>query len=242
MTTISRRLLAVSAAIGLAAFALAGCATPAGAPNSSGAPSAPVVGDTELDAAWLDDGRAVGIVTQGSSTCVPTAGEPTYDAATATLTVELTDPEGAACTRDLVPRASLVSLPAGVDPTKDLEIVVTGTYAGDTDLDGDPGLTGKAGDMTEYLPSAGWFDDGGFLILSWGSSSCVPVLEDVVATTPLEVTATFQTPAADQVCTADMAPRVTVAGVTGVDDDFDVQLILTGGEFDNIKVRIAGES
>jgi len=239
MFTISRRLLAVSAAVGLSALALAGCASPT--PGSSAAPTSDVVTDTELDAAWLDDGRAVGIVTLGSSTCVPMAGEPTYDAATSTLTVELTDPEGAACTRDLVPRASVVSLPAGVDPTKDLEIVVTGMYAGDTDLDGDPALTGVAGQPTEYAPSAGWFDENGFVILTWGSSSCAPVVEDVQATGPAEVTVTFETPAADQVCTADMAPRVTVVEVADLEEDSDVQLILTGGEFDNTTLRIAGD-
>lgn len=238
MTTISRRILAVSVAAVFATLGLAACASPT--PGATVAPPSGAVIDTELDAAWLDDGRAIGIVTLGSSTCVPTAGEPTYDAATATLTVELSDPDGEACTRDLVPRASLVPLPTDVDPAKDLEIVVTGTYAGDTDLDGDPALTGVAGDSTEYLPSAGWFDDEGFLILSWGSSSCAPVLENVEATGPAEITATFATPAADQVCTADMAPRVTVAEVMELEEDSDVQLTLTGGEFDNVKIRIAG--
>lgn len=240
MTTIPRRLLAVSAALGLAVLGLTACATPS--PQSTGTPNVSDPDDIDLDAAWLDDGRAVGIVTRGSSTCIPRAETATYDAATSTLTVELTDPDGQPCTRDLVARASLVMLPEGIDPTRDLEIVVTGTYAGDTDLDGDPGLTGTPGGTTEYLSSAGWFDDEGFLILSWGSSSCVPVLEKTEVTGASEITATFATPAADQPCTMDMAPRVIVANVTGIEDEPDVQLILTDGESTDPAIRIAGGS
>ncbi|KAA9106524.1 hypothetical protein [Microbacterium rhizomatis] len=240
MPSTSRRVLTIALAVGLSALGLAGCAsstgsTPSVSPDSSTAPA-------DLGSAWLDEGRAVGIVTSGSSTCVPYAGEPTYDAKTATLTVELTDPDGAACTRDFVPRASLVSLPAGVDPTKDLSIVVTGTYAGETSLVGDPQLTGVPGGMTEYLPSAGWYSGTGFLILSWGSSSCVPQLESAEPTSAKLITATFATPPADQVCTADMAPRVTVAEVADATSGVNVDVLLTGGEFDSITVPIAGLS
>jgi hypothetical protein len=165
-----------------------------------------------------------------------------YDSTTATVTVELTDPDATACTRDYVPRASLVTLPAGVDPTTDLRVVVTGTYAGEASLAGDAGLAGIPGGMTEYLPSAGWYDHGGFLVLSWGSSTCAPQLESAEATGTDEVTATFATPPADQVCTADMAPRVTVAEVADVKEGADVQVVLTGGEFDDVTIPIAGKS
>ena len=239
MPPTSRRVLTVLA-VGLAALGLAACATPIS--GAAPSPSETVAVSSDPAAAWLDEGRAVGVVTWGSSTCVPFAGEPTYDAATATVTVELTDPEAQACTRDYVPRASLVTLPAGVDPAADLEIVVTGTYAGEASLAGDPALTGIPGGMTEYLPSAGWYDHGGFLVLSWGSSTCVPQLEGAEATGTDEVTATFATPPADQVCTADMAPRVTVVEVADVKEDADVQVVLTGGEFDDVRIPIAGKS
>lgn len=239
MPSTSRRVLAAALALGLAALGLAACATPAPGVSPTTAASVPA---GEIGAAWLDDGRAVGVVTWGSSSCVPFAGEPMYDATTSTVTVELTDPEGAACTRDYVPRGSLVSLPAGVDPAEDLAVVVTGTYAGSTSLTGDAALTGQPGGMTEYLPSAGWYDHGGFLILTWGSSSCVPQLEGAEATGPDQVTATFVTPPADQVCTADMGPRVTVAEVTDVPEGADVTLLLAGGEFADVEVPIAGKS
>lgn len=225
----------------LAAGVLSACAsagpgsnsTPNSTPSSSGQ-------ETELDAAWVDGGRMIAIVTDGSSTCVPTAGEATY--ANGVLQVELEDPsDDTACTRDYVPRATLVAVPEGVDPTQDLEIQVTGTYAGDTDLEGVAGLTG--GGETDYLPSAGWADDGQFVIVSWGSSSCPPVLENVEATSASEVTVTFATPPADQVCTMDMAPRATVAQVPTdtLDDDGEIFAILTGAEFDNVRVSIIGE-
>jgi hypothetical protein len=242
----SRRSLSALAGSALALFlaaALTACATPtdpgsAPTPSASGGASDDMGGDIELDAAWLDNGRMIGIVTEGSSTCVPTAGEATY--ADGVLEVELIDPPAdTACTRDLVPRVTLVGVPEGVDPTQTLEIRVTGeTYMGDTDLDGVAGLDPSG--ETEYLPSAGWTgDDGQFVILTWGSSSCVPEVEGVTAAGS-EVTVTFVTPPADQVCTMDMAPRGTLVQVDGLDDDSEAFAILTGGEFDNIRIPIIG--
>lgn len=230
------------AGVGLAALvtaALAGCATGAGGtPTSSSSPSGAGT-EIEVDAAWLDGGRVIGLVTQGSSTCVPTAEEAVLNGSVLEVTL-VEPPEDTACTRDLVPRVTLVGVPEGVDPAQDLEIEVTGDgYYGDTDLDGVPGLAG--GGETDYLPSAGWTDvDGQFVILTWGSSSCPPALEDVAATAPSEVTVTFADPPADQVCTADMAPRGTVAWVDGLQGDDDVYAILQGAEFDNIRIPIYG--
>ena len=149
------------------------------------------------------------------------------------------DVEGdTACTADLAPRVSLVGVPEDVDPTQDLEIEVTGDgWAGDTELGGVADLGG--GGETDYLPSAGWTDvDGQFVVLTWGSSSCAPVIENTEATSATEITVTFATPPADQVCTMDMAPRAVVTSVLEAEDDADMFAILTGGEFDNIRVPI----
>jgi hypothetical protein len=238
----SRRLLALPAVLLLAAGALAGCASnPAAAPSAT--PTTSDGTEVEIDAAWLDDGRIIGLVTTGSSTCVPAADEATLEA-DGSLAVTLVEPDAdTACTRDLVPRVTLVEVPEGVDPSQDLAITVTGDgYSGSTDLEGVDGLVG--GGMTDYLPSAGWTDtDGQFVLLTWGSSSCVPVISDVVASGPAEVTVTFETPAADQVCTMDMAPRATVAFVEGLEEDGDVSLVLAGSpEFDNVRVPIYGSN
>ncbi len=160
------------------------------------------------------------------------------------LEVTLVEPdETTACTRDLVARATPVGLPEGVDPAKDLEISVSGEgYTGTTELDGVSGLGGPGGE-TDYLPSAGWTDvDGQFVFLSWGSSTCVPVIEAVAASGPAELTMIFKTPEEDQVCTMDMAPWAQIAYVDGLEQDEDVQAILEGGEFDNIRIPIYGEN
>lgn len=238
-----RRLLAVPLALLIGATAFAGCAIQA-ASAPSGSPSAG--GDSteaEIDAAWLDGGRIIGLVTMGSSSCVPAADEATLqaDGSLAVTLVEL-DAE-TACTADMAPRVTLVDVPEGVDPAQDLAISVTGDgYVGSTDLDGAEGLAG--GGMTDYLPSAGWTDtDGQFVLLSWGSSTCVPVVSEVTASGPAEVTVTFETPPADQACTMDMAPRASVISVDGLEEDSDVALVLAGTpEFDNVRITINGEN
>lgn len=239
-----RRVTLASAALMLAAL-LGGCATnpgtatPTPVDQASESPSDDAVSDLDVEAAWLDGGRMVGIVTQGSSTCVPTADD--IELADGVLTVTLVEPDDQPCTRDLVPRVTLVGLPEPVDPSAGLRIVVKGDgLEEDTDLDGVDLPTPDG--PTDYLPTAGWTDDDGrFVILTWGSSTCVPVIEDVAATGDAEVTVTFQEPPADQVCTMDIAPRGDVAQVEGLDEDTDVQLVLTGGaEFDNIRIPIVG--
>jgi hypothetical protein len=236
-TSPRRRTLAVIAALSLTAL-LGACASPApgagGSPSGSDGPTAA----GEVAAAWLDEGRAVGVVTWGSSGCVPVAGEPMLK--DGVLTVELSDVEGRACTMDYAPRGTLVTLPSGVDASHDLDIVITGTYASQTRLAGDAAFAGSPTDATEYLPSAGWFDGEGFLVLTWGSSTCVPRLEGAEVTGAAEVTATFATPPADQVCTADMGPRVTVGSIAGVEATSGVQLVLAGDGFDGQRVPLAG--
>ncbi|MFC8682154.1 hypothetical protein ACFT30_11570 [Microbacterium ureisolvens] len=235
----SRSLIAAAGLALLTAGLLTACASPAGTGPNSSSPSPSVNDDAdELEAAWLDGGRMIGLVTQGSSTCVPTAGDVSY--ADGVLEVELVDPPGdTACTRDLVPRVTVVALPEEADTTQELEIRVTGeNYSGEADLDPVPGLD-QSGE-TDYLPSAGWTDaDGQFVILTWGSSTCPAVIENVEGSGS-EVTVTFATPPANQACTADMAPRGVVAQVSGVDDDAEVFAILTGAEFDDVRIPIIG--
>ena len=158
------------------------------------------------------------VVTWGSSTCVPSVESVSADGQA--VTVELNEGDAAeACTADLGPRASLGALPEGVDPTKDVELVVTlGGSTDDIDLDGNPALTGTPGGETEFLPSAGWFDDESLVLLTWGSSSCPPVVEDVQASGRAG-TVTFAT--GEGVCTMDMAPRATVISFGEWDDDQD---------------------
>jgi hypothetical protein len=228
-------------ALALASLALAGCATPsAGSPSGEPTTQNTAESDPDLGAAWLDGGRLVGLVTLGSSTCVPAlADEATYT--DGVLHVELAAPEAdQACTMDLVPRVTLVGVPEDVNAEENLAIEVTGDdYFGEVELAGVEGLDPSG--ETDYQPSAGWATaEGQFVVLTWGSSSCVPVMEDVAATGPAQVTITYQTPPDGQVCTMDMVPRAAVAAVNDLEEDSDVELILTKGGFLGVKLPIYG--
>ena len=229
-----RRILASVVLGAAAALSLTGCLSGSDAPAGQ---------ETDVEAAWLDDGRIIAVVTSGSSTCVPTAESAEINSDGA-LAVELVEPDAdTACTRDLVPRATLVTVPNGVDPSQDLEIWVTSDagYYGDVTLAGASGLAGPGGE-TDYEPTAGWTQQQGqFVILTWGSSGCVPVVESSEVTGEAEVTVTFQDPPADQVCTADMAPRTNFAFADGLSGVEDVQLVLTGDSFDQT-IAIYGAS
>lgn len=232
-----RRLSLLALSLAASGLLVVGCAaqTPSATPTSTptDATDAPASIDDrdsqDVEAAWIDGGRGVAIVTWGSSTCLPLVEAVSADGQTVSITVADADPS-ATCTDDLVPRASSVGLPSGVDPTKDVELKVTyGDLVADTDLDG----LAEAADPeseTDYEPSAGWFDDQGIVLLTWGSSSCQPQLEkiDQTATT---ATATFFT--TDGVCTMDMAPRLTILGLPNEHEgEAPLELVLTGGGLD----------
>ncbi|MGH3689280.1 MAG: hypothetical protein ACRDT7_03910 [Microbacterium sp.] len=241
MASVLRPLVSV---VGLVAAALlvAGCTSAPGSetPSSSPAPSAGNVDDqNDVDAALLDEGRMFAVITWGSSTCVPQVDQVAGKGQA--VSVSLVDPDGTdkACTADFVPRASIGALPEGVDPTADITLNVTyGDIADDVELDGDPAATGTPGTSTEYLPSAGWFEDGDLVLLTWGSSSCPPVVESLEGAGNAG-TATFVTDA-NQVCTMDMAPRATMLafGDDAVEDDGPFTLTLVGGGLDGtVEVR-----
>lgn len=243
-----RSVLAGVGALAVAGLLLAGCAsTTGGTPTDTAAPSPAaespspsrsIEADPDLGAAWLDNGRMIGLVTLGSSTCVPVAEEPKYTGGV--LQVTLAPATEKACTSDLVPRVTLVAAPTDVDPADGLKIQVSGDdYYGEVELPGVEDL--QPGGETDYNPSAGWATTPGqFVILTWGSSGCPPVIQDVAATGPAQVTVTYQDPPADQVCTMDMAPRGAVAAVNDLEEGSDVELVLTGAEFADVTVPIYG--
>jgi hypothetical protein len=225
----TRRLLSSLVAVAVAALALAGCATgstlgPGAAPTDPGsseltAPS----GDFPVDAAWLAGGSMIALVTYGSST--PTC-QPRLDGAVlddGVLVVSLLEPEETSCDADLGPRSLLVGLPAGVDPAEGLDVQVNmGDAFAETAL-----AAYQGGAAEEYQPSAGWAGDEHIAILTWGSSSCAPSIESTTVVSQTEVAVAFTTPAADQVCTMDMAPRVAIATIDG-DVSRDATLTLGG--------------
>ncbi len=208
---------------------LTACATDSSDPTPPASGGTSGATEVEVDAVWLDGGRMVGLVTQGSSSCVPIADGATLSA-DGVLEVTLVEPASEVCTADMAPRVTVVSLPAGIDPSQDLQIAVAGDgYRGETDLDGVDGLPAPSG-QTDYAPSAGWVDDGAFAIVTWGSSSCAPTIQDVEVTASDAVTVTFADPEPDRMCTMDIAPRAVLAFPDGeLADDVPVTVTLTGG-------------
>lgn len=175
----------------------------------------------------------VALVTWGSSSCVPVAEQATASGQTVSVTLDAGPPDRA-CTADFAARATLVALPAGVDPTQDVELQVTlGEASGDTDLEGNPALTGVPGEETNYAPSAGWYDDSSLVLLTWGSSTCLPVVESVEVSEQANA-ATVNFASSDDPCTMDMVARATLLelGVDDDDADDDFMLTLVGGGLD----------
>lgn len=232
------------AALAASALLLSGCtdADPQ-PPQSTPAPTTtqgPVAPQASLAAAWLDDGRAFALVTYGSSSCVPVVSDVGADGQNVTVT--LTEEEAEACTDDYVPRAALVGLPEGVDPTRDVDVTVRDESGGTesrVELDGDDDLSGAG--LSDFQASAGWFSDRGIVLLTWGSGSCVPVVESVDERAD-SATVTFVESPADRVCTADMRARTTVLELSAEpDDDDDFTLILAGDGFEDHRVGVIGD-
>lgn len=242
MTSPSR--VAAALSVLAAALLVAGCTVGPGA-GSPGATSNPSSGPNqgadddfdEIQGTLLDDGRMFAVVTWGSSTCVPQVDEVTADGQNVKVSLAETDAD-AACTADMAQRASVGALPEGVDPTSEVTLQVTyGDLTDDVELDADPAATGTPGSPTEYAPSAGWFDDGSLVLLTWGSSGCPPVVESLEASGSTG-TVTFVTDDA-KACTMDMAPRATILafGEDEVEDDAFTLTLVGGGLDGTVDVR-----
>lgn len=243
------RVRLIPSALALAAVTLlaAGCTTTPASPaptSTAGSPSSTAGADAgatpvermadDVEAAWLDDGRMIGLVTWGSSSCRPHVEDVMADGQSVAVTVA--DEKQQACTEDLAPRAVAVTVPEGVDVTKDVDLLVTySDLEADADLDG---LDAAPQGMGEQQPSAGWFEDDGIVLLTYGSSSCPPIVSDVEMT-DAGAAVTFSADA-DRVCTMDFAPRATVITLTGEhDDDAPFTLTLIGDNLDG-EVAVLG--
>lgn len=240
--TSSRRRSAFSAlALTAAAVLIAGCAqSPASPPptstpgqSASANPTVPGSDGGDIETAWIDDGRGFAIITWGSSTCVPVLGDVTADGQTIAVTLSNNDEK--VCTDDLVPRGLFVSTPDGVDVTQDVDVQVDyAPRSQGVDLDA---LAEAPQGISEQQPSAGWFEDDGIALLTWGSSTCPPVIEDIDHT-DAGATITFAT--VDRVCTMDFVPRVTAIMLPREhDDDAPFELTLRGDNLDG-KVAVVG--
>lgn len=217
----------IAAALLLSAtFVLTGCAAePAKSVDVTTPPSSEPT-EAQSEAVWLDEGRFIGLVTWGSSSCVPFVGE--VAASGQDITVELSDTiegqEARPCTADFAPRASVIGVPEGVDPSKDTTIKVNYFEQQLTvSLKGAAGLTGTPGQPTDYLPSAAWMTDGtGIVLLTWGSSTCQPLVSSIDLVDG-EIVASFAPQ--EGMCTMDLVPRTTILGVPGNHDATQLKLV-----------------
>lgn len=236
-TRTAQRLIGIGVGcVGLAL--LAGCAgsTPAANPTPTRSADA---ADLAIGAAWLAGGTSVAVITEGSSTCVPTASDAT--STSGVLDVTLTDPEGnTACTRDFVQRVTIVETPDGVDPLKPLLVTVNYHDAqGETQL---AALTStEQPNADDGTPSAGWVDDATVALLTYGSSSraCYPQPEEITVSGEV-ITVSMASPTANTVCTLDFARQGTLIHVDSVGGNEVATLMLTGHGFDNVEVPIIG--
>ena len=70
-------------------------------------------------------------------------------------------------------------------------------------------------------------DDSGIVLLTWGSSTCLPII-DKVDESDTAITVNFKT--VDGACTMDMVPRATLIGLAEKNDSR--ALTLVGGGLD----------
>jgi hypothetical protein len=231
-------LAALVASVLVIGASLAGCSSSSGGTAQTAEPAETDSGViTELDAAWLDGGRMIGLITQGSSTCIPTAEDVSY--ADGVLQVNLVDDAEGVCTADFAPRVSLVAVPDDVDASENLAIEVTGGYTGEVTLPGVEGLVFES--TSDQTPSAGWTTTGGtFIVLLWGSSGCPEAITTAEITGDAAITVSLSGVPADKACTAYIAPNGQITVVDGLGGVADVVLTLTGPAMEPFTTTILG--
>lgn len=164
-----------------------------------------------LEAAWLDGGRIIALISRGSSSSIPFADAITHDGQS--LAVHLTNPDGPA-TRDFRPRVSLISVPQGVKPTRPLSIEVTGAVTGSATVAGTDALPAVPDEFSSFAPSAAWIGAGGqFVVLTYGSSIPALRVDSVAKTGESLVTVTFSSRDTGGMATMDMAPRAHLCAI-----------------------------
>ncbi|WP_334151994.1 hypothetical protein [Microbacterium sp.] len=223
MTTSLRRLSSFVLGGALLASALAGCATAAGgspAPESTAAPSS----DTPYapEAAWLDASSIA--VKTWSDACAPQIGD--FIAGDQSIEIVLVDGEDEVCASVQTAHGTYVGLPAGLDSSRPVELIVTEANGTRSELtlpglaEGEPQPADR---MPEMVPAAAWINDSELAVLTWGSSTCMPGSGDFRAVDANEGVVTLHGHT-DTVCTMDLVPQITFVPAEGVDADATLTL------------------
>lgn len=218
---VRRSALASIATAATAVLLLAGCG---GSPGGSG-------GKT-LEAAWVDEGRAVAVLIEDSEGCGPIVSSVQAKRQTVTITLDEPAEQKHGCILDIIEPARVAMLPKGVDPKRDVTLVVQhGANTWHAKLRGNPSLAGTPGDDSLRTPTAGWVSDDKLVLLTWGSSSCHPVVTSTELTDDGAIVHFADSPSA---CTTDLVPRTAVIEFDGFEgtDAEAFELSLRGGRAD----------
>lgn len=233
------KLLALASAISLMALSLSACSSDQAEPSATPSPSdntSDAQNTFDLEAAWLSGGDSIVLVTRGSSNCLPSVTEVSASG-TSQLKVTLEPAaEDLACLRDFVPQFNVIEAPSDLDRSAPitlkveyLDAIATAELAAVSDY--------TSGTL-ELTDSAGWASDTSIVLVTYGSSSCVPMLESAARDAEGNVVVNFADLATEQACTADLAPRFTfIEGIESGKTD-GVNLILNGDGYAGEKVPV----
>jgi len=206
--------------------ALTGCAMSAGTspvPESTSDPNASDATDAPT-AAWLDATSLV-VKTWGDA-CAPQIGD--IVAGEQSLEIVLVAGQDEVCAAVQTAHGTYVGLPAAFDSSRPVELTVTDAGGEKSELTL-PGLAAgeiiPADRMSEQTPAAAWIDDRELAILTWGSSTCMPISGTFEAVSATEGVVRLESNT-DGVCTMDLVPQITFVPAEGVDED--VKLTLDG--------------
>ncbi|KJL27590.1 hypothetical protein [Microbacterium oxydans] len=218
MTTSLRRLSSFVLGGALLASALAGCATAAGGspvPESTAVPSADA--SYAPQAAWLDASSIA--VKTWSDACAPHIGD--FITGDQSIEIVLVDDEDAVCASVQTAHGTYVGLPAGLDSSVPVDLIVTEANGNRSELTL-PGLAEgqlqPADRMSEMVPAATWITDSELAVLTWGSSTCMPGSGDFQALDATQGVVTLHSHT-DTVCTMDLVPQITFVSAAGVQAD-----------------------
>ncbi len=236
------RPLLIGSVLAVAAL-LTGCATNTAAPGE--APQSPTPTPTEpsmsgdwtasppslenASVVWLDGGKALGVVTwgSGSRSCYPVVQDVTV--ANQDIDVVLAAPTvDGVCTQDLREQLLLVGLPEGVDSKAAATVTLsTAQESQEIALAARPAdaATTPAGELSATLTPLG------VVLISYGSSSCPPVVDTIDGTT-----VTFTT--IEQACTMDYSPRATLLDIPDAAVGTQLNLVSLDGAADPVAVTV----
>ncbi|MFJ6531029.1 hypothetical protein [Microbacterium sp. NPDC091662] len=206
------------------AAVLTGCATSAGTGPVPESTSDPDASDTSYapQAAWLDATSFV-LKTWGDA-CAPQIGD--IVAGDQSLEIVLVDTTDEVCAAVQTAHGMYVGLPAAFDSSRSVELTVTDPGGLTTELTL-PGLAAgeviPADRMPEQTPAAAWIDEQELAILTWGSSTCMPVAGTVDVVSEKEAIVRLEA-SGNEVCTMDLVPQITFVPAEGIGEDAELTL------------------